>query len=219
MTREKSATPMMDQYLRLKAAHPDAILLFRLGDFYEMFYEDARTASPILEIALTSRQKVPMCGVPHHAVESYIAKLLRRGFKVAVSEQLEDPKKAKGVVKRDVIKVLTPGTAVEVDLEGGKDSVTIAGLYRERRRLGTGRHRPRLRPAADDPGDGPGIEKPRGRALPSRPPRRSSSRMVTSLRSRSWRGSAARSLLCGVRSKLGPSILPRPGACCSNTFR
>ncbi len=130
MTRERSATPMMDQYLRLKAAHPDAILLFRLGDFYEMFYEDARTASPILEIALTSRQKVPMCGVPHHAVESYIAKLLKRGFKVAVSEQLEDPKKAKGVVKRDVIKVLTPGTAVEVDLEGGKDSVTIAGLYR-----------------------------------------------------------------------------------------
>ncbi len=128
MTREKSATPMMDQYLRLKKAHQDAILLFRLGDFYEMFYDDARTASPILEIALTSRQKVPMCGVPHHAVDSYIAKLLKKGFKVAVSEQLEDPKKAKGVVKRDVIKVLTPGTAVEVDLEGAKESIYIASL-------------------------------------------------------------------------------------------
>jgi DNA mismatch repair protein MutS len=128
MIREKSATPMMDQYLRLKKAHPDAILLFRLGDFYEMFYDDAKTASPILEITLTSRQKVPMCGVPHHAVNSYIAKLLKRGFKVAISEQLEDPKKAKGIVKRDVIKVLTPGTAVEVDLEEAKESIYIASL-------------------------------------------------------------------------------------------
>jgi DNA mismatch repair protein MutS len=121
---------MMDQYLRLKKAHQDAILLFRLGDFYEMFYEDAKTAAPILEIALTSRQKVPMCGVPYHAVDSYIAKLLKRGFKVAISEQVEDPKKAKGVVKRDVIKVLTPGTAVEVDLEGAKESVYVASLFR-----------------------------------------------------------------------------------------
>jgi DNA mismatch repair protein MutS len=130
MTREKSATPMMDQYLRLKKAHPDAILLFRLGDFYEMFYEDAETAAPVLEIALTSRQKAPMCGVPFHAVDSYIARLLKRGFKVAISEQLEDPKKARGVVKRDVVKVLTPGTAVEVDLEGAKENVFIAGVSR-----------------------------------------------------------------------------------------
>jgi DNA mismatch repair protein MutS len=130
MTRESSPTPMMHQYLRLKKAHPDAILLFRLGDFYEMFYEDAKTAAPILEIALTSRQKVPMCGVPFHAVSSYIARLLKRGFKVAISEQLEDPKKARGVVKRDVVKVLTPGTAVEVDLEGAKESVFVAGVSR-----------------------------------------------------------------------------------------
>jgi DNA mismatch repair protein MutS len=121
---------MMNQYLRLKKAHPDAILLFRLGDFYEMFYEDAKTAAPILEIALTSRQKAPMCGVPFHAVNSYIARLLKRGFKVAISEQLEDPKKARGVVKRDVVKVLTPGTAVEVDLEGAKENVFIAGVSR-----------------------------------------------------------------------------------------
>jgi DNA mismatch repair protein MutS len=118
----------MDQYRRLKKAHPGAILLFRLGDFYEMFYDDARTAAPILEITLTSRQKAPMCGVPFHAVDGYIAKLLKRGFKVAIAEQLEDPKKAKGVVERDVIKVLTPGTAVEVELDVAKESVFIAGL-------------------------------------------------------------------------------------------
>jgi DNA mismatch repair protein MutS len=129
MTGENSLTPMMDQYQRLKKAHQDAILFFRLGDFYEMFYEDAKVASPILEIALTSRQKVPMCGVPYHAVNSYLAKLLKHGFKVAICEQVENPRTAKGVVRRDVIKVLTPGTAVEVDLEGAKESVYIAGLY------------------------------------------------------------------------------------------
>lgn len=91
---------MMEQYLRIKKNHQDALLFFRLGDFYEMFYEDAKKASSILEIALTSRQKVPMCGVPYHAVDSYIAKLLRRGFKVAVCEQVEDPKLRRGVVKR-----------------------------------------------------------------------------------------------------------------------
>jgi len=120
---------MMEQYLRIKREHRDAILFFRLGDFYEMFYEDAKTASPILEIALTSRQHVPMCGVPYHAVTSYLAKLLKRGFKVAICEQVEDPKTAQGVVKRDVIKVLTPGTAVEVELEGSKENVFLASLY------------------------------------------------------------------------------------------
>jgi DNA mismatch repair protein MutS len=121
-------TPMMDQYFRVKAAHPDAILFFRLGDFYEMFYEDAAVGSRVLEIALTSRQKVPMCGVPYHAVAVYSAKLLRRGYKVAICEQVEDPKLAKGVVKREVIKILTPGTAVEVDPETAKENVYIAGL-------------------------------------------------------------------------------------------
>jgi len=129
MTRDTSVTPMMEQYLRIKREHRDAILFFRLGDFYEMFYEDAKTASPILEIALTSRQHVPMCGVPYHAVTSYLAKLLKRGFKVAICEQVEDPKTAQGVVKRDVIKVLTPGTAVEVELEGSKENVFLASLY------------------------------------------------------------------------------------------
>jgi DNA mismatch repair protein MutS len=120
---------MMEQYFRIKKQHPDALLFFRLGDFYEMFYEDALTGSKALDITLTSRQKVPMCGVPYHAVESYLAKLLRRGFKVAICEQVEDPRSAKGVVKREVIKVLTPGTAVEIDPEKGKESVYIAALF------------------------------------------------------------------------------------------
>ena len=119
---------MMTQYFRIKKEHPDALLFFRLGDFYEMFYEDARTASPVLEIALTSRQKVPMCGVPYHAVNSYLAKLLRRGFKVAVCEQTEDPRAARGVVRREVIKVLTPGTAVEVENGEARENVYIASV-------------------------------------------------------------------------------------------
>ena len=128
MAGEDSLTPMMEQYFRLKRSHPDALLFFRLGDFYEMFYEDAEVASKVLDIALTSRQKVPMCGVPYHAVNSYLAKLLRQGFKVAVCEQVEDPRTAKGVVKRDVVRVLTPGTAVEVELDEAKESIIIAGL-------------------------------------------------------------------------------------------
>ncbi len=126
-----SVTPMMEQYFRIKKDLRDTLLFFRLGDFYEMFYEDAKIGSRVLEIALTSRQKVPMCGVPYHAVQSYLAKLLKRGYKVAICEQVEDPKTAKGVVKREVIKVLTPGTAVEVDLEGAKENVFIAAALLE----------------------------------------------------------------------------------------
>jgi len=126
---EKDAvTPMMEQYFRVKKQHPDAILFFRLGDFYEMFFEDAKVGSQVLEIALTSRQKVPMCGVPYHAANAYLAKMLRRGYKVAICEQVEDPRTAKGVVKREIIKVLTPGTAVELDPENQKESVVIASL-------------------------------------------------------------------------------------------
>ncbi len=131
MAKNNLVTPMMEQYLRIKKDHQDALLFFRLGDFYEMFYEDAKIASPILEIALTSRQKVPMCGVPYHAVNSYLAKLLKHGFKVAICEQVEDPRAAKTVVKRDVIKVLTPGTALEVEIEGSKENIFVASLYIE----------------------------------------------------------------------------------------
>jgi len=128
MANESVLTPVMEQYLRIKEQHRDAILFFRLGDFYEMFYEDAKIASPILEIALTSRQKVPMCGVPYHAVNSYLPRLLRLGYKVAICEQVEDPATAKGVVKREVIKVLTPGTAVEIESEELKENNFIASL-------------------------------------------------------------------------------------------
>ncbi len=120
---------MMEQYHRIKRNYQDALLFFRLGDFYEMFFDDAKIASSILEITLTSRQKVPMCGVPYHAVDSYLAKLLRKGFKVAICEQVEDAKHARGVVKRDVVKVLTPGTAVELELEEAKESTFIASLH------------------------------------------------------------------------------------------
>jgi len=129
MAKKNSSTPMMEQYLRIKKDYQDALLFFRLGDFYEMFYEDAKIASPVLEIALTSRHKIPMCGVPYHAADSYLGKLLRHGFKVAICEQVEDAKLAKGVVKRDVTKVLTPGTAVELEPEGTKESNYIASLF------------------------------------------------------------------------------------------
>ena len=129
MAKKNTTTPMMEQYHRIKKKYQDTLLFFRLGDFYEMFFEDAKIAAPALEIALTSRQKVPMCGVPYHAAHSYLVKLLRKGFKVAICEQVEDPKLARGVVKRDVVKVLTPGTAVELELEEGKENTYIASLH------------------------------------------------------------------------------------------
>jgi DNA mismatch repair protein MutS len=108
-------TPLMKQYSRIKEKYRDAIVFFRLGDFYEMFGEDAETASRILQIALTTRDKskdnpIPMCGIPHFASESYILKLIKAGHKVAICEQMEDPKEAKGIVERDIVRVITPGT-------------------------------------------------------------------------------------------------------------
>ena len=108
-------TPMMTQYLETKKQYPDCILFYRLGDFYEMFFEDALTASKALEITLTGKdcgleERAPMCGVPFHAVDSYLNKLVQKGFKVAIAEQMEDPKQAKGLVRREVIRVVTPGT-------------------------------------------------------------------------------------------------------------
>lgn len=110
------ATPMMDQWRRLKAEEPNALLLFRLGDFYELFADDAERAAPLLELVLTSRDGVPMCGVPHHALDAYAAKLLARGLRVAIAEQLEDPALAKGLVRRAIVRVLTPGTIQEPGL-------------------------------------------------------------------------------------------------------
>ncbi|NNL40947.1 MAG: DNA mismatch repair protein MutS, partial [Desulfobacterales bacterium] len=111
-------TPMIKQYLSIKEEYADAILLYRMGDFYEMFFEDAKIASRQLEITLTSRNKkdefpIPMCGVPHKAVQGYIARLLDHGNKVAICDQIEDPAMAKGLVKRDVVRVITPGMIIE----------------------------------------------------------------------------------------------------------
>lgn len=121
----------MQQYYSIKEQYPDAILFFRLGDFYEMFGDDAKTASKVLEIALTSREagamgRIPMCGVPHHAAEPYVDKLIRSGYRVALCEQLEDPKQAKGVVKRDVIRVITPGTFIEGQLEKAENQYLVS---------------------------------------------------------------------------------------------
>ncbi len=111
-------TPMLEQYFEIKRQVPDAILFYRLGDFYEMFFEDAEKAAPILDLVLTARGKgqeheAPMCGVPYHAADSYIAKLIKQGFRVALCDQVEDPAVAKGIVKREIIRVFTPGTATE----------------------------------------------------------------------------------------------------------
>lgn len=128
MKEKLPVTPMMQQYLKIKEEYTDCILFFRLGDFYEMFFDDAITASEVLEITLTGKdcgmeERAPMCGVPYHSVQGYIAKLIKSGYKVAICEQTEDPKNAKGIVKRDVIRVITPGTAnLDSVLEGGENN-------------------------------------------------------------------------------------------------
>lgn len=129
-------TPMLSQYRQIKARFPDAIVLFRLGDFFETFEDDARTAARELELVLTSRSfakgvRLPMAGVPHHHVQSYIAKLIDRGYKVALVEQLEDPKKTKKLVKRDVIRVITPGTVVEDALLRAKSENYLAAIVKD----------------------------------------------------------------------------------------
>jgi DNA mismatch repair protein MutS len=130
-------TPMMRQYLEIKAAHPHAILFFRLGDFYEMFLDDAIKASRILDIALTSRSKggdgqdIPFCGVPYHAAAPYIAKLVEAGEKVAICEQVEDPKTAKGIVKRQVVRVVTPGLTVDSESLSPKENNFLVSILRD----------------------------------------------------------------------------------------
>jgi len=126
-------TPMFRQYRSIKEDHPDAILFFRMGDFYEMFYDDAKEASRLLELTLTARGKgtgnvVPMCGFPHHQLDGYTARLVRIGRKVAVCEQLEDPRTAKGLVKRDVVRIVTPGTVNDVEQIDRKANVWLASI-------------------------------------------------------------------------------------------
>ncbi len=133
MARTSELTPMLRHYLELKAQYADCILLYRMGDFFELFLDDAIRAAPILDVTLTARQKgteneTPMCGVPHHAVEGYIGKLLRAGLKVAVCDQVEDPKEAKGLVRREVTRVVTPGTVSEPALLEGKEENLLASI-------------------------------------------------------------------------------------------
>ena len=116
---EMKYTPMITQYLKIKNKYPDTLILFRLGDFYELFFEDAKVASRELQLALTGKsagveEKVPMCGVPHHAISSYIDKLILKGYKVGIVEQLEDPSQAKGIVERDVVQIITPGAFLDI---------------------------------------------------------------------------------------------------------
>jgi DNA mismatch repair protein MutS len=131
-------TPMMEQYLEIKSQHENEILFFRMGDFYEMFFTDAELASRELEITLTARdggQRVPMCGIPYHAADTYIAKLISKGYKVAICEQVEDPKQAKGIVKREVIKIITPGTIIAENLLPDNSNNYLAVLYEEEEAL------------------------------------------------------------------------------------
>src|SRR6266536_2933561 len=129
-----SATPAMRQYLDAKQLYRDAILFFRMGDFYEMFFEDALVAARALELTLTSRSKdangggIPMCGVPFHAVDGYIARLVKRGFRVAICDQVEDPRKAKGIVKREVVRVVSPGTLTDANYLDAREPAFIMSI-------------------------------------------------------------------------------------------
>lgn len=138
---ETRLTPMIRQYLQIKERYKDAILFFRLGDFYEMFFEDAEKASRILDIALTSRNRaeesaVPLCGVPYHAATPYIGRLLEAGYKVAICEQVEDPKTAKGVVQREVVRVITPGTITDGEALDASDNNFLAAVFKDKRNYG-----------------------------------------------------------------------------------
>ena len=137
---DPTSTPMMQQYRELKARDPDALLLFRMGDFYEMFGDDAERASALLGLTLTTRDKgehaVPMAGFPHPALEAYLAKIVSAGVRAAVCEQVEDPKLAKGLVKREVIRVVTPGTLTDDALLDPKLANYLAAVVEIRGRLG-----------------------------------------------------------------------------------
>src|SRR5712675_1857331 len=134
------STPLMRQYSAIKKEHPNALLFFRLGDFYELFFDDAVVAARELQITLTSRNKekgmaIPMCGVPYHAAEGYISKLIRRGFKVAICEQMEDARLAKKLVRREVTRVVTPGTAADSSL-GSEENNFLAAVAAVGERVG-----------------------------------------------------------------------------------
>jgi DNA mismatch repair protein MutS len=134
-------TPMMQQYLRIKSQHPDILLFYRMGDFYELFFDDARRAASLLDITLTTRgqsagQPIPMAGVPFHSVESYLARLVRKGESVAICEQLGDPAKSKGPVERQVVRIITPGTVTDEALLDERREILAAAVARDGDRFG-----------------------------------------------------------------------------------
>ena len=136
---EQAVSPMMQQYFEIKKQHPNEILFYRVGDFYEMFYDDALTASRELELTLTGKncgkeERAPMCGVPFHSYETYMARLVAKGYKVAICEQMEDPALAKGLVKRDIIRVVTPGTVIESSMLSEDKNNYLASIYCKRTR-------------------------------------------------------------------------------------
>ncbi len=134
---DSKLTPMMRQYLDIKKKHQDDILFFRMGDFYEMFFEDAQEASKILDIALTSRQNdVPMCGVPYHAADSYIARLIKAGKRVAICEQMENVPSSGTIVRREVVRIVTPGTVIEQNLLQSDDNNFLGSVIVGRDRIG-----------------------------------------------------------------------------------
>ena len=134
-------SPMMQQYLQIKEENPDCLIMFRLGDFYELFFDDAKTVSRELELTLTGRacgleERAPMCGVPFHSADSYIPKLVERGHKVAICEQMEDPAEAKGLVRREVVRIITPGT---IDIAGSTENdenIFIASVFATKTQVG-----------------------------------------------------------------------------------
>src|SRR5215210_1346236 len=128
-----SSTPMLRQYEEIKRQHPGTLLFFRLGDFYELFFDDALVGARELEITLTARHKergdpIPMCGVPHHAASGHIARLVRKGYRVAICEQTEDPALAKKLVRREVVRIITPGTAIDPQLVEARETIYLAAV-------------------------------------------------------------------------------------------
>src|SRR5712692_7454485 len=136
-----ATTPLMRQYNSVKQQVPNTLLMFRLGDFYELFYEDAIVAARELEITLTSRNKekgaaIPMCGVPYHSAEGYIARLIQKGHRVAICDQMEDPRLAKKLVKREITRIVTPGTATDAHLLRSHENNYLAAVVRDGQRVG-----------------------------------------------------------------------------------
>src|SRR6202165_4216342 len=141
LSADSPSTPLMRQYHAIKQQVPNTLLMFRLGDFYELFYEDAVTAARELEITMTTRNKekgqaIPMCGVPYHAAEGYLARLIQRGYRVAVCDQMEAPSAGKKLVKREVTPVVTPGTATESSLLRSHENNYLASVFRNGTRAG-----------------------------------------------------------------------------------